>query len=154
MNTTLPADSRFSLLVPTSMGVRLTPPAGQPFHASDTFQLTVTSAESNVASVPAYLGEPVKVLTKFVEGSPISRRIRDDLASRHMEVEGPEVEQGGAWGFRHQFNLADSGFGLRGPRVWNDRGGEVGRTLSADDFDLERIFGEEGVRSRFAASTG
>lgn len=128
------------------MGVRLTPPAGQPFHASDTFQLTVTSAESNVASVPAYLGEPVKILTKFVKGSPISRIIRDNLAARHMAVEGPEMEQGGAWGVRHQFNLADSGFGLRGPRVWNDRSGEVGRTLSADEFDLDRLFGEEGVR--------
>lgn len=28
----------------------------------------------------------------------------------------------------------------------NDRAGEVGRTLSAKDFDLERIFGREGVR--------
>ena len=27
----------------------------------------------------------------------------------------------------------------------NDRAGEVGRTLSADDFDLDRIFGEEGA---------
>ena len=31
------------------------------------------------------------------------------------------------------------------PRVWNDRAGEVGRTLSAGDFDVERIFGAEGV---------
>ena len=47
--------------------------------------------------------------------------------------------------FRHQFNIADSGFGLRAPRVWNDRAGEVGRTLCIDDFDVERIFGHEGV---------
>lgn len=55
------------------------------------------------------------------------------------------MEQGGPWGYRHQFNIADSGFGLRAPRVWNDRAGEVGRTLSIDDFDVERIFGQEGV---------
>jgi 2-dehydro-3-deoxygluconokinase len=29
--------------------------------------------------------------------------------------------------------------------VWNDRTGEVGRSLAANDFDLDRIFGEEGV---------
>jgi len=30
--------------------------------------------------------------------------------------------------------------------VWNDRAGEVGRTLNVKDFDLERIFGQEGVQ--------
>ena len=34
----------------------------------------------------------------------------------------------------------------RGPRVWNDRAGEVGRTLNVKDFDLDRIFGKEGVQ--------
>ena len=55
------------------------------------------------------------------------------------------MPQNGPWGWRHQFNIADSGFGLRAVRVWNDRAGEVGRTLNAADFDTERIFGEEGV---------
>jgi len=108
--------------------------------------MQATSAESNVASVSSYLGLRVKVLTTFVKGSPIARFIQDDLASRHMDYEGKEVEQGGPWGYRHQFNLADSGFGSRGPRVHNDRAGEVGRTLNAKDFDLERIFGREGVQ--------
>ena len=63
-----------------------------------------------------------------------------------MDYEGVEVEQGGPWGYRHQFNLADSGYGSRGPRVQNDRAGEVGRTLNVKDFDLERIFGQEGVQ--------
>jgi 2-dehydro-3-deoxygluconokinase len=146
MSLKLRSGCLFDLLVPTSMGVRLTPLHGQPFHCSDTFVMQATSAETNVASVPAYLGMKVKVLTTFVKGSPIARFIRDNLASRHMEVEGPEVPQGGPWGYRHQFNLADMGFGLRGPRVHNDRAGEVGRTLKAKDFDLERIFGREGVR--------
>ncbi|MBN1807843.1 MAG: sugar kinase [Planctomycetes bacterium] len=137
---------RYALLVPTSMGVRLTPASGQPMHTGGTMHLQVTSAESNVASVSSYLGLPVKVLTNFVKGSPISRLIRDDLGSRRMDCEGPEVDQGGPWGYRHQFNLADSGFGSRGPRVHNDRAGEVGRILKAKDFDLERILGEEGVQ--------
>jgi 2-dehydro-3-deoxygluconokinase len=135
-----------ALLVPTSMGVRLTPADGQPFHCSTQFQMQVTSAESNVASVAAYLGLPVKVLTTFVKGSPVSRMIKDNLASRHIAYEGKDVPQGGPWGFRHQFNLADSGYGARGPRVWNDRAGEIGRTLNVKDFDLERIFGKEGVQ--------
>ena len=29
--------------------------------------------------------------------------------------------------------------------LMTDRAGEVGRTLSIDDFDVERIFGQEGV---------
>jgi 2-dehydro-3-deoxygluconokinase len=139
-------DCKYSLLVPTSMGVRFTPANGQPFHCGSNFTLQATSAETNVASVSAYLGLPVKVLTSFVKDSPIARFIKSDLAGRGMAFEGPEVEQGGPWGYRHQFNLADSGIGSRGPRVWNDRAGEVGRTLNVKDFDLERIFGEEGVQ--------
>ncbi|MDR0348309.1 MAG: PfkB family carbohydrate kinase [Tannerella sp.] len=138
---------QWSLVVPTSMGIRLTPVAqGQPIHKSDQLFMQATSAESNVASVSAYLGLPVKVLTTFVKGSPIAQFIKDNLHSRHMEYEGKEVEQGDPWGYRHQINIADSGFGSRGPRVWNDRSGEVGRTLNVEDFDLDRIFGEEGVQ--------
>jgi 2-dehydro-3-deoxygluconokinase len=139
-------DSAFSLLVPTSMGVRLTSANGQPMHSSDTFMMQATSAETNVASVSSYLGLRVKVLTTFVKDSPIARFIKDNLASRHIDYEGKEVPQGGPWGYRHQFNLADSGYGSRGPRVHNDRAGEVGRTLSAKDFDLDRIFAREGVQ--------
>jgi 2-dehydro-3-deoxygluconokinase len=146
MSLTLKPSCTYALLVPTSMGVRLTPVDAQPFHCSDTFKMQVTSAETNVASVAAYLGLKVKVLTTFVKGSPIARMIKDDLASRHMDYEGKDVPQGGPWGYRHQFNLADSGFGTRGPIVQNDRAGEVGRTLNVKDFDLDRIFGKEGVQ--------
>ncbi len=142
----LKENARYALLVPTSMGVRLTPVDGQPFHCSETFKMQVTSAETNVASVVSYLGLPVKVLTAFVKDSPVARMIKDNLASRHMDYEGPELEQVGPWGFRHQFNLADSGYGSRGPRVQNDRAGEVGRQLDVKYFDLDRIFGQEGVQ--------
>ena len=142
----LKKDCKHALVIPTSMGVRLTPENGQPFHASSNFKLTVTSAESNVGSIVSFLGLPVKILTNFVQGSPVSQIIKDNLASRHMTYEGPELAQGDAWGFRHQFNLADSGFGSRGPRVHNDRAGEVGRILNVKDFDLDRIFGDEGVQ--------
>src|SRR5450759_2366254 len=128
------------------MGVRITPVYGQPVHSSNTFIMHATSAETNVASVSSYLGLPVKVLTTFVKDSPIARLIKDSLASRHMIYEGIEVEQGGPWGYRHQFNIADSGYGTRGPRVQNDRAGEVGRTLNVKDFDLEKIFCNEGVQ--------
>ena len=139
-------DAQWSLVIPTSMGVRISPAAGQPVHVANQFMLQVTSAESNVGSISSHLGQPVKILTNFVAGSPIAQLIKSDLAGRHMAYEGPEVPQGGAWGYRHQFNIADSGYGNRGARVWNDRAGEVGRTLSAEDFDLDRIFGDEGVR--------
>ena len=136
----------YALLVPTSMGVRLTPPGGQPAHLGGSFTLQATSAETNVASIVSSLGQRVKVLTAFVKGHPFATFIRADLLRRGMDVEGPEREQGGPWGYRHQINIADSGSGVRGPRVWNDRAGEVGRTLTAADFDLERIFEREGVR--------
>lgn len=142
----LKQNCKYSLLVPTSMGARITPVNGQPVHRGGLFMMQATSAETNVASVAAYLGLPVKVLTTFVKGSPIAQLLKDDLRSRHMDFEGVEVAQGGPWGYRHQFNIADSGFGSRGPRVWNDRAGEVGRTLNVKDFDLDRIFGQEGVQ--------
>jgi len=143
---TLKKDAEFALLVPTSMGVRITPLFNQPVHTSQLFYMQATSAESNVASISAFLGMKVKILTAFVQGSPIARFIKDDLARRRIVYEAKEVPQGGPWGYRHQFNIADTGCGTRGPRVHNDRAGEVGRTLSAKDFDLDRIFGKEGVQ--------
>jgi len=76
----------------------------------------------------------------------MSHFIKASLRSRNLDFEGKEAEQGGPWGYRHQINIADSGYGSRGPRVWNDRAGEVGRTLNVEDFDLDRIFGGEGVQ--------
>ncbi|HOQ04267.1 MAG TPA: sugar kinase [Anaerohalosphaeraceae bacterium] len=146
MGLELKKGCQYHLVVPTSMGVRLTPLNGQPMHCARLLMMQATSAETNVASVSSYLGLRVKVLTTFVKDSPIAQFIKDDLASRHMEYEGREVPQGGPWGYRHQFNLADSGYGSRGPRVHNDRAGEVGRTLNVKDFDLERLFGKEGVQ--------
>ncbi len=142
----LRTNARWSLVVPTSMGVRLTPDGRQPVHTSERFTLHVTSAETNVASVASYLGEPTKVLTAFVAGSPVAEIIKANLRSRNMSYEGPDLPQGDAWGLRHQFNIADAGFGGRAPRVWNDRAGEVGRELSIDHFDLDRLFGQEGVK--------
>lgn len=137
---------QYSLVVPTSMGVRITPANGQPVHSSELFHLQVTSAETNVASISSYLGLKVKVLTTFVKDSPIAQLIKNNLRNRQMDFEGVDVAQGGPWGYRHQFNIADSGFGSRGPRVQNDRAGEVGRTLNVKDFDLDRIFNQEGAQ--------
>ncbi|BBD46938.1 2-keto-3-deoxygluconate kinase KdgK [Petrimonas sp. IBARAKI] len=128
------------------MGVRITPVNAQPVHSSKIFEMQATSAETNVASISSSLGLPVKVLTTFVKDSPIAAFIKSDLRARNIDFEGPEIPQGGPWGYRHQFNIADSGFGLRGPRVQNDRAGEVGKTLNVKDFDLERIFAKEGVQ--------
>jgi len=127
------------------MGVRITPLNGQPVHSSDTFKMQATGAETNVASIPSFLGLSVKVLTTFVKDSPIAQLIKNNLAGRHKAYEGKGVPQCDPWGYRQQFNIADSGFGSRGPRVQNDRAGEVGRTLNVTDFDLERIFVNEGV---------
>jgi 2-dehydro-3-deoxygluconokinase len=146
MKIELKQGCEYALVVPTSIGVRITPLAGQPVHGGGTFIMQTTSAETNVASIASFLGLPVKVLTTFVKGSPVARMIKDNLRSRNMAFEGVEVPQGGPWGYRHQFNIADSGHGSRGPRVWNDRAGEVGRTLNVKDFDLDRIFGKEGVQ--------
>lgn len=142
----LKENCRYDLVCPTSMGVRITPMGRMPVHTGRLYELQATSAETNVLNVSASLGMRTKALTAFVKGSPIALFIKSDLRFRNIEFEGPEVPQGGAWGYRHQFNIADSGFGSRGPRVWNDRTGEVGRTLSAENYDLERLFVKEGAR--------
>lgn len=138
-------NKRYAIASPTSMGVRITPLDRMPVQNSNQFLLQTTSAESNVLNIASSLGRECLVLTKFVKGSPIADFIKRQLRARNIRFEGVEVEQGGPWGYRHQFNIADSGFGLRAPRVWNDRAGEVGRTLNAEEFDMERIFGQEGV---------
>ncbi len=136
---------RYALACPTSMGVRITPADRQAVHTSHLFYLQSTSAETNVLNIASSLGCECLALTKFIEGSPISRFIQSELRGRNIRYEGVSVPQDGPWGCRHQFNIADSGYGLRGPRVWNDRAGEVGRSLSIEEFDIPRIFGEEGV---------
>jgi 2-dehydro-3-deoxygluconokinase len=146
MSLQLKIEFSYAMVVPTSMGVRITPVNGQPVHSSNTFTMQATSAETNVASISSFLGLPVKVLTTFVKESPVAQFIKSNLKNRHMDFEGPEVAQGDPWGYRHQFNIADSGFGSRGPRVLNDRAGEVGRTLNIKDFDLDRLFGKEGIQ--------
>lgn len=138
-------DVKYAIACVTSMGVRITPADRMGVHNSTQFYMQATSAETNVLNVASSLGYECLALTKFVEGSPIADFIKRQLRARNIRFEGKEVPQGGPWGWRHQFNIADSGFGFRAARVWNDRAGEVGRTLSADDFDVERLFGKEGI---------
>ena len=141
----LKKEYRYAIASPTSMGLRITPENRMAVQNSNLFYLQATSAESNVLNIASSLGRECLVLTKFVKGSPMADLIKRQLRARNIRFEGLEVEQGGPWGYRHQFNIADSGFGLRAPRVWNDRAGEIGRTLCITDFDVERIFGAEGV---------
>ncbi|MDI9504489.1 MAG: PfkB family carbohydrate kinase [Candidatus Excrementavichristensenella sp.] len=136
----------YDLITATSMGVRITPPFRQPVGIGNEYVMQSTSAESNVLNISASLGLKTKVLTAFVKDSPIAAFIRRDLARRGIESEGPEFDQGGPWGYRHQFNIADSGFGLRAPRVHNDRAGEVGRALKPEHFDLEKVFVRDGAK--------
>ena len=146
MNLSLRENARWSLACVTSIGVRITPEDRAPVHTSRRFLMQATSAETNVLNIAASLGEPCLALTRFVEGSPVAAFIKSELRARGISFAGPDVPQEGPWGFRHQFNIADSGFGVRAPRVWNDRSGEVGRTLSPDDYDAEEIFGRQGVK--------
>jgi len=142
----LRSNCRYGVAAPTSMGVRITPPGGAPVHTSNSFYMQATSAESNVINVSASLGIQGLALTNFVQDSPISYFIKGELRRRNIAYAGPDIPQGGPWGWRHQFNIADSGCGARGPRVHNDRAGEVGRILNAKDFDFEGIFGKQGVQ--------
>lgn len=139
-------DSKYDLVVLTSMGIRITPADRQPVATSHLFEMQSTSAETNVANIAASLGKRVKVLTRFVEDSAIASFLKAELRRRNLEYEAKEVPQGGPFGYRHQFNIADSGYGGRRPVVQNDRAGEVGRTICIEDFDTERIFGSEGCR--------
>lgn len=145
MKLSLRRNAKYAIACPTSMGVRITPDYRMAVHNSTHFTMQATSAESNVLNIASSLGRECLVLTKFVQGSPIATFIKSQLCARNIRYEGVEVQPDGPWGCRHQFNIADSGFGLRAPRVWNDRAGEVGCSLSIGDFDVDRIFGQEGV---------
>ena len=141
----LRSNCKYSLACVTSMGVRITPFDRMPVQSDNLFRMQSTSAETNVINVASSLGENCLALTKFVKGSPIASYIKSELRKRNISYVGQDVEPDGPWGVRHQFNIADQGFGMRAPRVWNDRAGEVGRTICASDFDLEQIFDKDGV---------
>ena len=137
---------KYAVACVSSMGLRITPENRMAVHNSNRFMLQATSAETNVLNVTSSLGPECLVMTRFVQGSPMAAFIKAQLRARNIAYVGPDVPQGGPWGYRHQFNIADSGFGLRAPRVWNDRAGEVGRTLDPKDYDTGKIFGEDGVQ--------
>ena len=54
---------------------------------------------------------------QIARGNTVSHFIKDNIRSRRMDYEGPEFDQDNPWGYRHQINMADSGWGSRGPRV-------------------------------------
>ena len=139
-------NAKYDLATVTSMGVRITPVDRQPVEISHNYYMQATSAESNVLNVSAFLGLNTLVMSKFVKDNAIAKFIKGELRRRNINYVGKEVEQDNPWGYRHQFNIADSGYGLRGPRVQNDRAGEVGRTIKTEDFDLNQIFKKDGVK--------
>ena len=59
MKIELKKNCQYALVVPSSMGIRITPPAGQPVHCAGSMIMQATSAETNVASVASFLGLPV-----------------------------------------------------------------------------------------------
>lgn len=136
---------KYGIASPTSMGVRITPLNRMSVHNSNQFYMQATSAETNVLNVSASLGYKALAITKFVKDSPIALFIQAELRKRNIDYVGISVEQGGPWGYRHQFNIADSGFGPKASRVWNDRAGEIGRTLNIKDYDTTQIFKKDGV---------
>ena len=93
---------KYQLITATSMGVRITPVNRQPVGIGNLYAMQATSAESNVLNISASLGLKTKVLTAFVKDSPIAAYIKGELRRRNIEYEGPEVPQGGPWGYRHQ----------------------------------------------------
>ena len=137
---------KYDIAAVSSLGLRLCPAERQPLFSGAPLTLQATSAETNVLTALSSLGMRTKVLTKFVEGLETSRYIMAELARRGIEAESLDVEAGGPWGYRHQINFADSGFGSVPPTVLNDRSGEVGRAIRAEDFDLEKLFKTDGCR--------
>jgi len=146
MKLNIRKNCKYGVAVPTSLGVRISPLEGAPVHTGNMYYMHATSAESNAVNISSSLGIKGLVLTNFVKDSPISYFIKGELRRRNIDYIGPDIPGGGPWGYRHQFNIADSGFGVRGPRVYNDRAGEVGQILNANDFDFEKIFGVDGVQ--------
>lgn len=142
----LKQNCKYALVAPTSMGVRITPVNSQPVQTSTTFTMQATSAESNVLNLSASLGLNTLAMTTFVKDNTVAEFIKRSLRARNINYIGVDVPQGGPWGYRHQFNIADSGYGSRAPIVTNDRAGEVGRTLNVKDFDLEQIFARYGAQ--------
>lgn len=139
-------NAKYDLMAVTSMGLRITPINRMPVATSRLYEMQATSAESNVLNVSAALGKKTKVLTRFVDDSPVSFFIKGELRRRNIEYEDVSVPQGGPWGYRHQINIADAGYGFRAPIVWNDRAGEVGATINTEDYALEQIFVKDGCK--------
>lgn len=106
--------------------------------------MQATSAESNVLSIPAALGLKTKVLTTFVKDSPIAKFIQATCAAA-ASITRARSAAAAPGATATSSTLPIAALACCGPRVANDRAGEVGRTLNVKDFDLNRLFVEEGV---------
>ena len=53
----LKENCKYNIVIPTSMGLRLTPVDRMPVHMSNQYLMTSTSAESNVGQISASLGK-------------------------------------------------------------------------------------------------
>ena len=98
MKLKLRENCKYGVAVPTSMGIRITPPDGAPVHTSNSYIMQATSAESNAVNVSSSLGQKGLVLTNFVQDSPISYFIKSELRRRNIDFTGPDIPQGGPWG--------------------------------------------------------
>ena len=85
------------------------------FPSGRAFDLLEAAALERVAGAA---GIPIQHAVFGSFGSDGAALIKADLRKRNMAYEGPDLDQGDAWGYRHQFNIADSGYGGRAPRVW------------------------------------
>ena len=117
-------DFTYSLVVPTSMGVRITPKDGQPVYSSDTFFMHATSAESNVA-VFLHIWASCQGSHHFVKDSPIAAFIKNDLASGECSL--VRVLQGGPGDIVTSSILPtaalvpeDRGFKMTEPERWEE----------------------------------
>ena len=107
-------NAKYAIACLSSMGLRITPENRMAVHNSNRFLLQATSAETNVLNVTSSLGPECLVMTRFVAGSPMAAFIKAQLRARNIAFVGPDVAQGGPWGYRHQFNIAERPSGRGG----------------------------------------
>ena len=108
------------------------------------YMMTSTERREQRLNISASLGLKTLSIDALCRDSPIA--VHQERLRRHnIAYEGPEIEPARPWGVRHQFNIADTGYGMRGPASTTTAPkSEVG-SIQPEDFDLERIFCRRGV---------
>jgi 2-dehydro-3-deoxygluconokinase len=142
-----PADCRYDIVGLGEVMLRLDPGEGR-IRAARTFTAWEGGGEYNVArGLSRVFGQRGAIVTALADNE-VGRLLESLILAGGLDTSWIRWEDYDGVGrtARNGLNFTERGFGVRGALGVSDRGHTAVAALAPGDIDVERLFGEEGVR--------